>query len=125
MKNRNLSHVHVQFQVRILICVIYGLFHYSLLIIFSFFLSVLYKYHLFSFSVRSTWLQSCDSLMSLCWVTSVPRQNFSLPRRRSSISFFDRDSVFVKTSKITDHKYLKRTIGFTHFSMKCFTNLQE
>ena len=34
-------------------------------------------------------------------------KNFSFPRRRSSIASFDRDSVFLKTSSITNHKYLK------------------
>ena len=84
-----------------------------------------FEYHSFGFSVRLTRFQSCDPFKPLCWVTSVPHQNCSFFRRRSSISSFDGDSVFVKTSRITNRKYLKGTIGSLHFSMKCFTILQE
>ena len=37
----------------------------------------------------------------------------------------DRDSVFFKISRITNRKYLKGIIGLLHFSMNCFTILQE
>ena len=86
--------------------------------------TVLWKYS-FDFSVRLTRFQSCNSFKPLCWVTSVPHHNFSFFRRRSSISSFDRDSVFVKTSRITNCKYVKGTIGSLHFSVRCFTILQE
>ena len=58
------------------------------------------------FSVHLTRFKSCDPFKPLCWVTSVPQQNFSFFRKRSSISSFDRDSVFVKTSRITNREYL-------------------
>ena len=77
------------------------------------------------FSVHLTRFKSCDPFKPLCWVTSVPQQNFSFFRKRSSISSFDRDSVFVKTSRITNREYLKGTIGSLHFSMKCFTILLQ
>ena len=87
---------------------------------------VLEKYQSFDFSVHLTRFQSCDPFKCLCWVTSVPHQIFSFFRRISLISSFVKDSVFLKTPRITNHKYLKGTIeSLLHFSMKCFSILQE